>query len=878
LPGAADQERDMSSLVLAVLLLNITGGKIQGTVRDVDSGKPIPYANIIVLDTQLGAAVDEDGYFFILNVPSDIYMIEVSHMGYQTKIIKDVIVETNQTARLEITLKQSPIEIAPVTVFSQTPYVSKDMTGTTYIIREAELGALPVDYAIEYIAFQPSVARLDTAFHVRGGRATEVLYMIDNVSIIDPHSGNPVISIPKSVVNEVIFLPGGYDVEYGRAMSGVVNLVAERPAERISAEVFGKTETIMPFYYDFGYQNYQSTLHLPVSDKLKGLVSFDVMHTEDWNPRLFVLPHKQRDDYTLYGKWLFTGSGKLKVALSGAKSRSQFDRYDTKWKFNLNHYRSDMIEGNLGVINVNYLPDSRMLLNFTVSRLHSNKIYGVRERGSYGTFEDFTFRDCATLQWPEFSVRNPFGANYYILGEIPFHEYPITSGDFPEYRNMSSAVINICCQANIQAHRYHEIKAGFGYSSLGLDNFNHFVASKYIFSGDTGQFIDEYHHDPKEYYFYIQDNIDYKGLYAKVGCRYDRFAMDIEGIPEKTILSPRCGVSFMVTERFLFRSNIGLYVQPPLYDHVYSYYNLLPIPDYVDRYLPLVGNPNLGPEKTMSYEIGLQGILSRNLGTTVNIFYKDVSDLIGTRFIAAMPQDHIRYQNIEYANIRGIETILELKHPFFSGKVSYTLSWSRGTSSYAEEVYDIYDWYENYDTVTFFAEEYYLNFDQRHRIFVQGTVNLPFQTGVHLFGYFGSGFPYTPWGEEGMTEERNVLRFEFQKRLDCVITKSFRIGKVALNLNLEVINILGERYQIRTHGPLIAYEQIHYTEFVRQYYRRIYDIPSKYYSPAADKNHDGLVTAKEQYEAFIDFVADTDDWVNAYSAPRRARFGFSVAF
>jgi hypothetical protein len=867
----------VGSLALVAFLVNITGGKIRGTVKDADSGNPLPYADVIIQGTQMGTAVDENGRFFILGVPPGLYMVEVSHMGYQTKIVRDVFVEINQTARLDITLKQSPIEVAPVTVVSRTPIVSKDMTGTTYIVRKAEISTLPVDYATEFIAFQPSVAHLDTAFHVRGGRATEVLYMIDNVSIIDPHSGDPVIGIPKGVVNEVIFLPGGYDVEYGRAMSGVVNLIADQPADRIRVTAYGKTETIMPFYYDFGYQDYQSIVHLPVSRDLKGLISLDVMHTNDWNPRLFALPHKQRNDYTLYGKWLFSPSGKWKMAVSGAKSRSQFDRYDTKWKFNLNRYRSDLIAGDLQAINLNFLPDSRKLFNITLSRLHADKIYGVRERGSYGIFEDFTFKDYNTMQWPEFSIRNPFGANYYILGSIPFYEYPITSGDFPEYRKLSSNVINARCQANIQAHEYHEIKAGFEYSNLELGCFNHFVASKYIFSGDTGQFIDEYQRNPNEYSAYIQDNIDYKGLYAKIGVRYDRYAMDIEDIAPKTIISPRLGVSFMVTDKFLFRTNIGLYAQPPLYEHVYSYYNLLPIPDYVDKYLPLVGNPHLGPEKTMSYEIGLQGVVNENLQATVNMYYKDVSDLIGTRFVAAVPQDHVRYQNVEYANIKGIETILEFNYPLFKGKLSYTLSWARGTSSYAEEVYDIYDWYENYDTLTYYAQEYYLSFDQRHRIFVQGTLNLPLQTNVHLFGYFGTGFPYTPWGEEGKIEERNVLRFEFQKRLDCVLAKSFRIGRTTLNVNLEVINVLGERYQIRTHGPLIDYERIHYMDFVRQYYNRIYDIPNRYYSPSADKNHDGLVTAREQYEAFLGLVADSDDWVNAYSAPRRARLGISIA-
>jgi len=172
----------VGSLVFAVFLLNITGGKIQGIVRDEDSGEPIPYANIIIQENQIGTATDEDGTFFILNVASGAYTIEVSNMGHQTKLISGVFVETNQIVRLEITLKQSPIQIPPVTVVGKSPVVSKEMTGTTYIIREAELAALPVDYAIDFIAFQPSVARFDTTLHVRGGRATEVLYLIDNVS------------------------------------------------------------------------------------------------------------------------------------------------------------------------------------------------------------------------------------------------------------------------------------------------------------------------------------------------------------------------------------------------------------------------------------------------------------------------------------------------------------------------------------------------------------------------------------------------------------------------------------------------------------------------------------------------------------------------
>ena len=109
--------------------------------------------------------------------------------------------------------------------------------------------------------------------------------------------------------------------------------------------------------------------------------------------------------------------------------------------------------------------------------------------------------------------------------------------------------------------------------------------------------------------------------------RVESFETGIPDAETKILISPRLAFSVMVTDKLLFRSSIGRYTQPPLYDHVYQYYNLIPLPYYLYRWLPLVGNPDLGPEKTMAYEIGFQGKINPNLSSTVNIFYKDVSDL-----------------------------------------------------------------------------------------------------------------------------------------------------------------------------------------------------------------------------------------------------------
>jgi len=850
-------------LLVSILFTGITG-KIQGVVRDESTGNPISYANVVILDTDMGTATDDNGNFYILNIPAGRYILEISCLGYQTKRIENVLVEIDQIYRLKASLKPTSIEMAPIIVSGTTPAVKKDMVGSTYIIRKEEISTLPIDYIERLIAFQPSVANVDTALHVRGGRATEVLYMIDNVSIIDPLTGDPAINISKGVIDEVIFLPGGFDVEYGRAMSGLVNLITEHPKDKLSGRVFSKTETIMPFYYDFGYQDYQASLHLPVSKSFKGLIACDLMHTDDWDPRLFILPHKQRDDYALYGKWLVAPSGKLRINLSGALSRSQFDRYPHwKYKYRPDHWRSDLRKGNLESVNINYLPDSKKLVNLTISRLFNHTIYGVREKGPFGVFEDFTFRNYNTYKDRSYSNKNPFGV--YSMWAFA------SEGDYNEYQDMSSQALRINLNTDIQAHKNHELKGGMEYSRLDLDNFQYFV------SNDTLRPIaDNYQYEPVEGAVFIQDNIEYEGLYAKAGCRYEYFSTGVPGIPVQQVFSPRVGISFLVTDKFLFRANIGKYAQMPRYEYLYRLYRLLPFPDYIYYFhssMGPIGNPRLRPEKTISYEIGMQGEIRQGLSSTVNAFYKDIYDLVGARFIPATPRSHILYFNVEQANVKGVEMIIDFTSGIFTGKISYTLSWALGTSSYANEVYEQY-YQEQLDT-TYVppGKDYPLDFDQRHRFFIQGAFSLPYQTQLYVFSFLGRGFPYTPPGPEGKTVDKNSAYLPFRHQIDLVVTKGMSIGKLAFNLNIELINALDERYQIAPHRTNVPIENIHPWEF-----KDYYPLFSNYYHPAADFNHDGLITPQEEYTAFVAMMLATDDWVPAYSSPRRARIGLTINF
>ncbi len=843
--------------LLMLLLFSGTTGKIQGVVTDADSGEPIPAANIVITGTDIGMAADEKGYFAILNLVPGSYDVEVSCIGYETKQIKKVVVQIDKTSRLSVSLQPALIEMPPVIVIYRQKDVEKDWTGTTYIIRNEEIRTLPIDYTTGLIQFQPSVALMDTSLHVRGGRPTEIAYLIDNVSIIDPLTGEPAINLSKSVVDEIIFLPGGFDAEYGRAMSGVVNVITQNPAGKFKAEASGKSERIMPLYYDFGYENAQGVVHLPSFMRSKALVSLDLMHTDDWQPRLVLLPHKQRDDYALYGKWVMSPSGKLRMSLSGAQSHAQYDLYHyQKWIFHLDRYRSDLKKGNMQAFNINYLPDTRKLFNLTLSRLYSRNLYGVRLYKDYGSFEDFEFKDYHDIEFffASGSINNPYGVR---RAYFPY------DGDYPEYRDRTSQVLKANASTTIDIHKYHELKGGFEYVYNMFDNFTYWV------SNDTlDPIVDIWNYRPTEVSAYLQDNIDYQGLYAKIGCRYDRFDSKIPGVTPKSIISPRLGFSFLVTEKFLFRANVGRYTQPPLYDYMYRYYLHIPYPEWVWYSMGVIGNPDLCPEKTTSYEVGCQGAIRKDMNITFNAFYKDITDLTGTRIFILEAHPYWSYFNVEYGNAKGIETILDYSSPIFTGKVSYTLSWAKGTSSYATEVHDDY-WQDTMYSPS--ADEYDLDFDQRHRFLAQGTFSLPMAVKLHLFGYVGFGFPYAIPGIEGKTSL--TPRSALQKQIDCLITKSFTKSRITISFICEIINLLDTRYEYMPYFPLLPPSSVdNFTSFMT--------LKAPYYHPAVDFNHDGIITPYEECTAdreMCEYV-NRQWWVYLNSAPRRARIGITISF
>jgi len=202
-------------------------GKIAGVVIDAETGEPLPGANVVIEGTNMGAATDPDGYFFIIRVSPGVYNVQARMMGYTTVTQTGVEVSIDHTTQLRFELKAAVIEGEGITVKAEAQIIKMDLSSSTISAKSAEIEAVPfVNDIGDYINRQAGVS----GWNVRGGSIDEVSFMTDGLSLVDGRTNTPALMPPLSMVKELSVAKGGFAAEYGNLRSGLVNIVTREPS------------------------------------------------------------------------------------------------------------------------------------------------------------------------------------------------------------------------------------------------------------------------------------------------------------------------------------------------------------------------------------------------------------------------------------------------------------------------------------------------------------------------------------------------------------------------------------------------------------------------------------------------------------------------
>lgn len=329
---------------------------------------------------------------------------------------------------------------------------------------------------------------------------------------------------------------------------------------------------------------------------------------------------------------------------------------------------------------------------------------------------------------------------------------------------------------------------------------------------------DRFDQSPREWAAFMQDKLEFRSqLVIKAGLRYERFKVNerrlidvrtptdrigrsdnFEDTPAKSYLSPRLGISYPISSTGAFRVAYGHFVQMPAYREMFKnpIFEEINVGRLEGRQ---VGNPDLKPERTIKYEMGLQQQLTDFLGVDVNLFYKNIRNLLGIEILGTL--DNVQYTrtvNRDYALVRG-GTLAFAVRPvgmLLGAGLDITYSDARGSSSNPFDVADVVIAGRSGEVGDLFVERQVipLTWDQRLTTNLSVNVGRAGDWSVGMISQLATGQPYTPSfldptvqfpSNEFENAETKPTVFTF----DLTAEKRFSAGNFDYAVRLQVNNV-----------------------------------------------------------------------------------------
>jgi len=303
---------------------------IRGTITDNASNAPLPYVSVILLSTNFGTVTDSMGNFTLKSVSVGRYNIQVSTIGYESFVLKEVQVSSGKEVFLNISMKEISISLSEVTI---KPKINKEQP----INRIASVSAkmLSVEDANRYAGGFDDPARLVSSFAgvtsdvsnnaivVRGNSPQSLQWKMEGVEIPNPNhfadlstfGGGSLTALSSQLLANSDFFSGAMPAEYNNALSGVFDIFMrngnnQKPEHTFQLGVLGiDVASEGPFKkgcnssYLFNYRYSTLSLLEPILPENAGGTTY-----QDLSFKLN-FPTKKSGTFSIWGIGLIDGSG-----------------------------------------------------------------------------------------------------------------------------------------------------------------------------------------------------------------------------------------------------------------------------------------------------------------------------------------------------------------------------------------------------------------------------------------------------------------------------------------------------------------------------------------------------------------------------------------
>ncbi len=214
--------------------LRAAAADVVGTVRDSASGRPLEAVEVSARrggQVVANAQTDAFGRYTLHNLPVGRYVVTARFIGFRAEErTVDVGAAGTATRGVDFALTTVATALSGVNVTASAPVAVDTRTGNQTFQQNEYRGA-PTNTTSQILQQTiAGAARAPTGeVHIRGQHA-EYTYVIDGVPVPAGISGSLNELFDPQVVNQIDFITGGWDAEYGNKNAAIVDVKTRIPA------------------------------------------------------------------------------------------------------------------------------------------------------------------------------------------------------------------------------------------------------------------------------------------------------------------------------------------------------------------------------------------------------------------------------------------------------------------------------------------------------------------------------------------------------------------------------------------------------------------------------------------------------------------------
>ena len=608
-------------LGVSVLMARDEVSRISGFLTDFDTGEPIMYANIVLIDTQIGTASDNAGYYVLTNIQPNSYTLKVMMMGYES-IEKNIILNPNDDIRFDFELNTTVIQSDEITVSAERQRFQNKVEVSRINLSIRDIKSAPafaetdLFRTLQLLPGVSSSSDFSSSLVVRGGSPDENLIYLDGIEVYNPyHLGGVFSTFNAEAISDAEFLIGGFPAQYGNRISSVLNITTKEGNSKkgllFKKQGFGKYWDVSNVQGDVSILSSKILAEGPIKN---GSWMWSIRRT--YLDQVAKMYYWAKDEPMNWKYYFWDSQGKLTYDIS-PKSRLTFSSFYGRDAIGFKIGESTEVDFNWDWGNITnslqwrYVPNSKFLSTLSISN----------------TNYEFDLNVMATVQD---SVDESFQVNNVIFNEI---------NDWTLKEKLDWFISS-----------KHTVTAGFELKKLQMDfkqNINDLVLFNQSQSPDIfSAFIQDKWHPTSR-------------LMIQPGIRISKYSLH-----EDLYYEPRIGFKYLINEDLALKGAYGSYKQ-----FLFTVNDEDEILNIVDFWQPILENNSA--KSLQQFILGFEQWVGKNWYMSLEGFYKPYDNTLTLN-----PNNNPSLDNDDYiegeGTAYGFEILLKKNSGPLTGWIGYS--------------------------------------------------------------------------------------------------------------------------------------------------------------------------------------------------------------